>query len=208
MLDIPLYKNSEDGNGCMQASIGMVVEYFLGKKYSLKELDEITKRKVGKWTYTAQGVVALYKLGLKVRYYSAHNAMLYLGGEKYIRETFGDSAEKILKFTDLPVTIDALKEMEEHNLFKRKELNVDDLQMEIKEGRIPIILIDINKLFGSGDSYTGHFVVMTGSDDKYIYFNDSGPNSPMKNKKVLKSDFEKARVKETTKYSVIVVGKN
>jgi hypothetical protein len=98
MLDIPLYKNSKDGKACMQASIGMVAEYFLGKKYSLRELDKLTKRKTEKWTYPAQGVVALHKLGLKVKYYSAHNAMLYLGGEKYIRQTFGDSAEKILKF--------------------------------------------------------------------------------------------------------------
>jgi uncharacterized protein YvpB len=104
--------------------------------------------------------------------------------------------------------MNSLKEMQKFNLFKQEKLNVDDLQNKIEDGQVPIILIDNNKLFNNGDCYVGHFVVMTGSDNKYIYFNDSGPYKPMKNKKVLKDDFEKARVKETTKYSVILVGKN
>ena len=108
MLNIPLYENDADGNRCLQACVGMVAEYFTGEKYSLDELDKLTGRKDGKWTYTAQGVVALHDLGFKAVYYSAHDASLYVQGEKYIRKTFGKNAERILHYTDLPVTMKAL----------------------------------------------------------------------------------------------------
>lgn len=207
MLNIPFYKNSGDGMRCMQACIGSVAEYFFGEKFSLDELDKLTGRKEGKWTYTVQGVMALHDLGLRVKYYSLHNPQKYLQGEKYIRKTFGKDGDRVLKFTDLPVMQKAIRKILKENLFELKGLSLGEIKNKMEvDGEVAIILVNINKIYGRSDQYTGHFVVVTGIDKKYVYYHDSGPKNAGRNKKVTRKIFNKARQKETTKFSVIMVG--
>jgi len=206
MLKIPFYKNSGDGMRCMQACVGMVAEYFLGQKFLLDDLDRLTERKNGKWTYTVQGVSALHNLGLEVVYYSTHNPEGYLQGEEYIKQTFGKDAERILKFTDLSVLQNAITIMKDNNLFSQNDLSLGEIKSMMKDkGAVPIILVNINKINDKGDNfYTGHFVVVTEIDDKFVYYHDSGPKNAGTNKKVSKEIFEQARERQTTKKSVIM----
>jgi len=208
MLNIPLYKNSTDRNSCLQACVGMVVDYLTGKKYSLDELDKLTGRKKGKWTYTVQGVVTLHDLGLEVTYYSVHNPNLYTRGEKYIRKTFGKNAERILKYTDLSAVKKSVQKMSGNDLFRKKRVSLDDIKIAVQKNKVPIVLVNIEIINSSNvDRYTGHFIVVTGFDDKYVYYNDPGPKNSGKNKKITREIFEKSREEKTTKYSVIIVDK-
>jgi hypothetical protein len=45
LLNIPFYKNDNDGMQCMQVAMKSVLKYFLNKYFSLDELDILTKRK-------------------------------------------------------------------------------------------------------------------------------------------------------------------
>ena len=105
MLDLPFYKNDGDGNQCLQICAKIAIKHFLDKDYSLDELDKLSRRKAGLWTYTPQIVNMLYNLGLKVRLYSKEKLEPCLEGESFVRKSFGKNADKILKFTDMPVVI-------------------------------------------------------------------------------------------------------
>ena len=106
MLEIPFCKNSGDGKQCMQAAMQCVLKYFLNKDYSLGELDKLTKRKAGLWTWISQMALALHDLGLDIKLYSKTDLEPFLEGEPFIRKHFGADAGKILKFADLPVAIE------------------------------------------------------------------------------------------------------
>lgn len=203
LVEVPFYKNTE--NACMQVAMQCVLKHFLNKEYSIQELDKITKRKEGLWTWTSQAVSALYNLGLDIKFYGKTDLELFLKGEEFIREQLGDDAEKVLKFSDMPVVIESIKTLIDSKLFEKRVLNFDEIEKHLKEGTIPIMLIDNNKILGKEDFYQGHFVIVTGFDEQNIFYHDSGPKNPEPNKKVPKDTFLKAWNANGTDNDLILV---
>ena len=173
----------------MQVAMKSVLKHFLDKDFSLEDLDKLTGRKNGLWTWTTQVVTVLHDLGLKVKYYSRSNLEPFLQGEPFIRKHFGKDAEKILKFTDLPVVLESINKLLKYDIFEKRKLSFDEIESHIKEGHVPLMLIDHNKIVGKKGLYQGHFVVVTGFDNQNVFYHESGPENPEANKKVLKSIF-------------------
>ncbi len=146
LLNIPFYENKGDGNQCMQVAMQSVLKYFLNKEYSLEELDKLTRRKAGFWTWTSQIVPVLHNLSLTVKYYANTDLQRFLEGEKYIQKHYGKDADKILKYSDVPVIIKAIRKVLNHEIFEKKKLRGDEIEAEIKNGCIPLMLIDDNKI--------------------------------------------------------------
>jgi len=208
ILKIPFYENTGDGNQCMQVAMKSVIKHFLNKDFSLEELDTLTNRKEKFWTYTVQIVSVLYDLGLEVKLYSKEDLEPFLEGEPFMRKHFGKDADKILKLTDIPAVIDAIKRLLDYNIFEKKVLSVHNMESHIKKGHVPLVLIDYNKIVRKDDSYQGHFVVLTGFDEEYMYYHESGPKDAEPNKKVKKKFFEEAiNANGTDNDCVIVYGK-
>ncbi|MFH1452009.1 MAG: C39 family peptidase [archaeon] len=208
ILKVPFYKNDGDGNQCMQVSMKSILKYFLDKDFSLEELDNLTGRKENLWTYTTQIVSVLYCLGLDLKFYSKEELEPFLEGESFIRKHFGKDAEKILKFTDVPVVVKSTKNLLNYNLFEKKILSLDEIEKHILEGHVLLVLVDYNKISRKEGNYQGHSVVITGFDDDYIYFHESGPSNPEPNKKVSKKIFEEAmNANGTDNDCVVVFGK-
>lgn len=189
----------------MQVAMKTVLKHFLGKDISLKELDTLTGRKTGLWTWTSQVVTVLHKAGLDVKYYSTSDLEPFLHGEPFIRRHFGKDAEKILKFTDLPVALESIRELLKYKIFEKRKLPFNEIESHLTQGHVPLMLVDHNKLVGRADLYQGHFVVVTGFDDKDIFYHESGPADPEANKKVLKSTFIKAWNANGTDNDVVIV---
>ena len=123
ILKIPFYENKGDGNQCMQVAMKSVLKHFLDKDFSLAELDKLTGRKENLWTWTSQVVTVLHDLGLKVKYYSKSDLEPFLEGEPFIREHFGEDADKILKFTDVPVVLESIKRLLKYDIFEKIKLS-------------------------------------------------------------------------------------
>jgi len=207
-LNLPFYENEGDGSQCMQVAMQIVLKHFLNKEYSLEELDSLTKRKKGKWTSTSQIVSALYDLGLDVKFYSKEDLEPFLEGEPFIRKHYGKDADKILKFIDLPVVIDSIKNLLNYSVFEKKKLDFSEIEEHMKKGRVPLMLIDHNKITGKDDKYQGHFVVVTGFGEESVYYHESGPKAPEPNKNVPKSKFiEALNANGTDNDTVIVYGR-
>ncbi len=60
---------------------------------------------------------------------------------------------------------------------------------EISNGKIPICLINYDKLVGRDEMFNGHYVVLTGSDEESFYYHDNGPHLAGPNKKISKKKF-------------------
>lgn len=208
LINIPFYENNEDGNQCLQVAMKSVLKYFFDKEYSLNELDKLTGRKAGFWTWTPQIVTVLHDLGLKVEYYSKTDLKPFLEGEAFIRKHFGKDAEKILKYTDLPVVLKSITKVLDYNVFKKEKLTIEDIEAHLKQGHIPMATIDHNKISGKKGLYQGHFVVITGFDEDHIFYHESGPENAERNKKVSKLTFLEAfNANGTDNDLVIVYGK-
>ncbi|HLC32239.1 MAG TPA: peptidase C39 family protein [Candidatus Nanoarchaeia archaeon] len=205
LLSIPFYENNGEGNQCVQVGMKSVLSYFNGKEFSLEELDFLTGRRKGLWTWTPQCVAVLYKLGLDVKYYSKTDLKPFLEGESFIRSLYGPDAEKMLQFTDVPVVIDSIRKVLRYNIFEKKKLSLEEIETVIKKGSVPLVLIDNNKIAGKTGSYQGHFVAITGFDDNHIFYHESGPKSPQANKKVVKSLFIEAWNANGTDNDLVVV---
>ena len=205
LLNIPFYRNNGDGNQCMQVGMQSVLKYFLGKDFSLEELDELTGRKPNLWTWTVQIVSVLFDLGLDVKYYSKINFEEFLEGEPYIRKQYGKDADMILKYSDIHTLIKYVKKLKNYNIFAEKKLLLDEIEANIKQGHILLVVIDNNKIKHRNELYQGHLVVLTGFDENYIYYHDSGPDKPEKNKKVPKKIFEKAMNSNGTDNDVVII---
>ncbi|EKE06802.1 MAG: hypothetical protein ACD_18C00275G0001 [uncultured bacterium] len=208
ILKVPFYKNTGDENQCMQVAMKCVLKYFLDKDVSLQELDKLTGRKENFWTATPQIVSVLYDFGLDLKFYSKEKLEPFLEGETFIRKHFGVDADKILKFTDLPIVIKSVKKLLSYDLFENKILSIADIQEHLKNGNVPMVLLDHNKIIDKNDYYQGHFVVITGFDKDNIYFHETDQDNTEPNKKVRKEIFEKAfNANGTDNDCVIVYGK-
>lgn len=205
LLDVPFYTNTNDGNQCYQVCMQAVLDYYLGKKYSVEELDKLTKRKTGMWTWTTQIVPVLYDLGLEVKYYSKDNPELFSGGEKAIRDYFGQDAEKILEHTNVPVMIESIKNCQKYNLFEERVLPFKEIEDHISQNHVVLALIDWNIVAEKEDLFEGHMVVVTGFDESNVYYHESGPVNPQPNKKVSKKLFVRAWNEPSTGNDLVIV---
>ncbi|MFH1307966.1 MAG: hypothetical protein ABIH72_03870 [archaeon] len=204
-LKIPFYENKGDGNQCMQIAMKIVLKHFLGKDYSLEELDKLTGREQGKWTYTSQIVPVLYDLGLEVKLYSSESLEPYLEGEPFIRKHFGKSADKVIKMSNIPVMVNSVKKLLKYDIFEKKLLDFKEIEQHLAQGHIPLIVIDNNILIGKKDFYQGHFVAITGFDKYNVYYHESGPFQPTPNLKVKKQIFIDAWNSPGTDNDLVIV---
>jgi hypothetical protein len=207
MLEIPFFKNSDE-NQCGQVAAKSAIKYFLNKDISLEELDRLTKHKGNFWTYTPQLVPMLYELGLNVKYFSKAELEPLLKGESYFRKHFGKDAENILKYSDMEAIAWSIKTMQKYNLFELRVPGFEEIEKHVEEGHLPILLVNANIISGKNGLYQGHYLIMTGFDDKYAYCHDSGPGHPTPNMKIEKSTLLKAwNANGTDNDLVIVYGK-
>ncbi|MBT6690490.1 hypothetical protein HN903_02185 [archaeon] len=181
--DIPFFEDCGDGKQCAQIAMRNVLKHFYDWNVSLAELDVMTGRKEGYWTWMPQVSGALYNLGLDVRQYSKDDLSPSLN-EGDIRERFGKNAEKILKHVDIPIVSGSIKRVHEYGIFERKRLFSRDLESCVDKGGIPIVWIDHNKIIGRDDCHQGHSVTFTGGEGDKVFYHDSGPNNQVKNREV------------------------
>lgn len=205
LLDVPFYPNTTgDGNQCYQVAMKSVIKYFLNKEMSSEELDKLTKRKEGFWTYTPQVVPPLYDLGLNVKCYSKSALEPFLEGESYIRKYYGKDAEQILQHTDLEAMIWSIKNMQKYNLFEVRVLRYEEIEKHLREGHVPICLVNHKVILGKEGPYQGHAVTLTGFDSDNVYLHDSGPKDPTPNMKVKKQVFIEAWNANGTDNDVVI----
>jgi hypothetical protein len=175
---IPFYSNTPDGTHCMQASLRMVLKYFLPERdYSWEELETMTAKLPGKATWPTQMLLNLQKQGFAVKMIEGFDGPAFVrdGGE-YLRRTFGDeAADWQITHSDIAQEQQLYTELlAVGGVIEQRVPTFDDLHELLAQGYLVICTLNSRKLNGL-PGYVGHAVVVCGADDQNVTLNDPGP---------------------------------
>lgn len=207
-LDLPFYENDKNGVQCLQVTLKTILKYFLDREYSLNELDKLTFREGNKWTWTHQIIPVLYDMNLDVIFYSIDRVENYMRGEEYIRELCSNDEDFniVMKHTDIEVVVNTAQQILNYGIFENKKISLDEIEKEIENESLVVVLVNANILYErEKTNYQGHFITLTGFDEEYIYYHESGPNKPTPNSKVKKEIFQNAFDAQGTGNDCIIV---
>lgn len=191
--NVPFYANTPDDTHCFQASLKMILKYFLpDKDYSWEELDKLTAKKKDKWTWAMQGLINLRKLGFEVINLEKFDyKKLHDDPERYLESVYGKEAAAIQsENSDLKqVKSQALSFVKEFGEMERIP-EMSEIKEFLKKGFLVGCNVNAYPLLGKR-GYVGHFIVIKGFDTKGFYINDPG-SPPTENLKVTFETFQKA----------------
>ncbi|MCK4553482.1 C39 family peptidase [Candidatus Parcubacteria bacterium] len=189
--DIPFYSNP-DNTHCYQACFKIVMKYFFpNEDYSFKELDEITAKIKGLWTWPMAGLIWLAERGVKIKVIElfSYKKFIRFGGQYLINE-FGEEVGKSqIKHSNIEQEKKFAKNFISIIDIKKKIPVINNIKSLLVQNYIIIVNVNAKKL-NNRDGYAGHFIVIKGFDDKNFYVND--PSSQHKNLLVKFNLFEKA----------------
>ena len=92
-MDIPFYSNP-DATHCFQACLRSVLKYFCpDKDYSWEELDKLSGKRVGKWTWPLYAIGQLNDAGFETEIMEDFDYLKFIEApNKYLLDRFGAQA--------------------------------------------------------------------------------------------------------------------
>jgi hypothetical protein len=161
-------------------------------EFSSEELDTISHKLPGKWTWPTAAMLWMIEEGLKVRLIEEfdYNAFVERGSE-YLIERFGSEVAKAQAAnSDIEREQEIARQFAKHAPIENRIPTIEDISKLIDGGSVVIVNLNAAMLF-ENTGYSGHFVVICKVEDETITLHDPGlPPSP--NLKVSRSIFEKA----------------
>ncbi|MBW2966791.1 hypothetical protein KY342_06840 [Candidatus Woesearchaeota archaeon] len=174
-LEIPFYRQSSSGN-CMQTQVKMALKYYYPEKdFSFEELDKLSGRTPGKWTWTSQLLPVLIDNNLDAYYYSTtpYNEIKQRG-EEFILEYYGQrDGQVMIDHTNFESLYSSIDKLNNNKKFFQEKLDFSEIENEFKKGHIIILIIDKNVLFNRQGSYAGHGITITSINQTHISIHDS-----------------------------------
>lgn len=206
-LNVPFYQQP-DKNGCVMASLKMALEYF-GEKYSWEKLNQMTEREEGRWADLNSAIVKLKEKGWNVKTFTLFDSKRFVSeGLNYLYEIYGKEITEQVYIPCYPFKTakKAHAEMVKLKIVEMKSLSFKEIENFIKDGFIIMVTIN-SRIMAGKPGYMGHVVIITGFDDKNVWYHESSFDNPQPNKKVDKDLFIKAHEDRGTDNEVIVLKK-
>jgi hypothetical protein len=174
-LAVPFFANTEDGWHCFQASLRIVLKFYLPHEdFDWTELDSITAH-TSNYTWESAGVRYCIERGFQVRWVEAFDHVRFgEEGYSYLLEFFGpEVAEDQRRNSDLQQEMRLVAELARFGVFERRVPSRGDLLGLIGSGWLSICNINACALNGQ-PGYVGHFVVVKGGGAKEVRLHDPG----------------------------------
>lgn len=175
-LKVPFYPNTKDDTHCFQACLKMVLKYFFpDEEYSWEELERITAKKPGLWTWPMAGLLWLRDKGVEVRNIELFDYERFsIEGEEYLREEFGEEVcESQKTHSDLEQEKGFARGFFQNIQGEKRIPDIEEMKGFLHEGWI--LLCNVNKRALDGrEGYSGHTVVVSGFDNAGFILHDPG----------------------------------
>lgn len=186
--------NTADGLHCVQASVGMILDYFLpNKKFSMNDLEKITGYVEGKYTQETSELLSYPDLGLDGFVMADFDYREYAErGIDYMTEVWGkETAEWELAHMD-NIELDRAKAMRvfEKKLFNKKIPTREDVIELLGRGSLVMLFVNSRRLRGK-EGFSGHRVLVYEANKQGVTMHDPG-NPPLRSHKVSWNDLEPA----------------
>lgn len=175
-IDIPFYSNTEDNTHCFQAGLRMVMKYFWPEEeYTWDELDRITAKVEGLWTWPTAGILWLLNRGMEVQMIDPadYKAFVQRGGD-YLIELYGkEVGEEQIKQSDISQEQKLVEELLRKIKIVKKIPQVEDIKKLLEKDYLVACNVNACTLDGV-QGYVGHFVIVKGYQDNNLIMHDPG----------------------------------
>lgn len=192
-MNIPFFANTGDGTHCFQAALKMALAYFQpDREYSYEELDEITQKVPGKWTWPTAAMLWLMENRFELRLVEEfdYKAFAERGGDYLIDKCGQEVGQVQIENSDVEREQEIAARFVEYAPLEYRVPTTDDIAQYLKENWVVMCNVNSSLLQGR-QGYSGHFVIIVDVDDDEVIMHDPGlPPSP--NFAVEKKVFEKA----------------
>lgn len=191
-MQIPFYKNT-DNTHCFQAVLRMILKhYWPDKDFTWQELEKITAKVDGLWTWPTAGMLWLNKHGFEVHDVEAFNYATFTDkGGDYLVDLFGEKVgQEQIDHSDIEQEIKYAKQIIEKNLYESRIPEILELKERLDQEYLLICNVNSRALNGKY-GYAGHFVLLIGYNDDGFIMHDPGLPA-IKDREVAFFDFEQA----------------
>ncbi len=175
--DVPLYGNiPPDYTYCFQAIFKMGLKYFKPQdEFSWDELDAITGKEPGMWTWPMAGMLWLYHHGFDVRVIEAFDyRRVAAEGADYLYQIYGDViAKEQLAHCNIVLEQQRAAELVNSISVDSRTPSTGDITSLIDDGYLVSVQLNSRKL-NNLPGYTGHFLLITGYTSTQLIVNDPG----------------------------------
>lgn len=186
---VPFFGNP-DTTHCFQACIRMLLKYYLPTaNYQWDELDRMTGKKEGLWTWPMYGMIQLTEIGFEVVDIEDFDYERFSKeGEPYIKERYGEEVGTAqIQHSDIPYEMKNAEQFLKCLKFEQRLPDVQDIKGLLSEGYLVICNINgcaLNDFPG----YSGHFVLIHQIGNSQLLIHDPGL-PPHESKKVTPEKF-------------------
>jgi hypothetical protein len=191
--NVPFYSNTPDDTHCFQAGLKMMLKYFMPEKdFSWEELDKVTAKVEGLWTWPIAGILWLKKMGFDVVDIEIFDYQKFADeGEKCLFEFYGQEVGKEqVAHSDIAQERKLAKELSEAHMVQLRLPTIEDITDLLRDGYLIGCMLNSKALNGKV-GYVGHSVVIKGVYENQLILHDPGL-PPLENRKVDFTVFEKA----------------
>lgn len=175
-MKIPFFPNTGDGTHCWQAAMKMALAVFEPQtEFSYEELNKISGKQVGKWTWPTTTMLWLHERGYELILKSDFDyADFAKRGEKYLRERCGEEVARAqIANSDISRELEVAKKFAATKIPSRKIPDLAELKKLLTEGYVIICNINAAVLHWQ-QGYSGHFVVVTEVSESTVTLHDPG----------------------------------
>lgn len=170
-LEVPFIKSR--GFECGQACVAMIIKYFYPEfEPNFDEFNKIIHHKNDTYSFPPQLAILLDHFNVKTKVYSSDDIKRSDEDPDQFKRWYGKDFEHEMENINLESFDWMVNKIRENDLFKLKSTRFDDLLNQFKKGNLVTIPIDWNTLNNKKGPYAGHFVIISGIEDKYVLIND------------------------------------
>lgn len=204
-LNVPFFSNTSDNTHCFQAGIKMVLKFFEpNKDYNFEELDRLSAKKEGLWTWPTAMTLNLYNMGYEVIAWEDFDYQSFIDNpEQYLFKKCGEEvAKEQIAYSDLAQEKGFMREFMRIGTWKRVIPTQNDIKKFLRKGFL--VCCNVNaKTLNHKNGYEGHFVIVIGWDNDGLILHDPGL-PPRKNRHVDQKTFEKSWAYPTPDFKSIM----
>ena len=197
-INVPFYKSKKEAD-CGPLALKMILKYF-GENHSFEELSELEKALDSGMVWSLGIARAAKKLGFPVKFISDKNFNFEEDEIDFYKKYADNKAMLILKKLKKDAKKLGIK-------IQKKNIPIEELLTYVSKNSIPIVLINWYVISGKR-GFNGHFLPITGYDNKKIYVHNPGLASAQSYLPIKRELFLKAwESKGTNKDTIIIYRK-
>jgi hypothetical protein len=191
-VSLPFFENP-DNTHCFQAVLRMTLKHYLpDQDFTWRELEEITAKVQGLWTWPMTGELWLHDQGFELKIAEPFDYQKFVKeGPAYLVELFGEEVgNEQIKHSNIAQEIQYAKRLIEKGLTENRIPTIPEIMRLLDEGYLIICNVNSRRLNNKG-GYAGHFVLLTSYENEGLILHDPGPPG-YADRRVSTADFEQA----------------